>query len=1458
MSKQKPRRKKNSPTRNQDSNPNQDSNRGQNSNRGQSNSADRLPVGGILLALIGIAGLGLLLYRSNLAAPKDTKPIAVPRRSSRPPEKLHAGPAAFTFTLENAALSPDGRVTAWSYGGNELVMCLGVWGGTEPDLSQQITLRGHSAPIRSLAFSGHGQSIASASADHTVRVWDVASGQESVVLEGHTDEVTAVAFAPDGVSMASGSRDRSIRLWDAYGGLPMVTLQGHTGAVTAIAYSADGKRLASASDDNSIKIWDMETGQQVNAFDLAESDSVVRAIVFSPSQWVLATSDGGDSVRLWDVDSGRELDRFELEGSKILSAAFSPDGTALAVAATDGRVVVKTLSSRQPLADFVAPETPLFLQYAGDGSLRWSRFSVEQLTQMGATGLVGRIATQQGTAEKAISGFVIPDGMQVELFANESLVANPAALCRDDQGRMYVAETFRFDTEVSLGYAGRDIWLLDDLASQTPADRLAMYEKHSDATDGGMRAHRKYSERIRRLEDRDGDGKADHATIFAEGFNEVLTGTGTGLITRDGALYYTCIPDLWKLTDTVGDGVADDRQVLHTGFGVKASLPHGLHGLAWGPDGKLYFSVGDRGYHIQTGDRTLASPSTGAVLRCNADGSELEEVARGFRNPQELAFDQFGNLFTCDNNSNQGDKSRLVYVVPGGDSGWEMSYETMPADFPLGPWNMDKMWQPPSSEQSQWVLPPVANVGTGPAGFAFYPGQGLPDRYAGHFFLCDFADAPEASGIRSFSVKANGAGFEIEDEHSFVSNILPTDIEFGLDQKIYISDWIRGATSDGLGRIYTASFPASIDPNTVAQTESVFAGGFDQLSDQRLVELIGHGDMRVRQRSQFELARRGADVIEVLAPLAAQHEQQLVRLHAIWALGMIGRDEPAAFSSIMPLLADTDDEVRAQAAKVLGEARYREAADGLTKLLQDPKRRVRAFAAHALGRIGKPAAIKPLMEMLRENDDQDVYLRHAGVFALFSIGDADAVAQYAEDDQRSVRLATLLTLRRFRDDRIVDFLNDDDRGLVLEAARAIHDLPIKSGLDDLAALLGSGVDDESFLRRAINANLQLGTPQHGQTLADFVATDEAPEAMKVEAIRTLGLWLDPPPRDRVLGFVDRVPTPDSSAVESVIGPWVAKVMDVPGGSLQKEIMLAAANLKIDVGTIDWISDANRSVDVRTQLLDMMAEREDPKLLEAIDEALATGVPMLRIHAARLLANVDPNRAVDALTQILAEGTTAEQQFAFATLGEIDSPKVDTIFVRWLSMMREGKVPPPLKYDVLSAANGRENGMVRRELSSLIGYLSQLPSLADRYQAVLEGGSIERGRSLFENHTGIQCIRCHVVNGKGGKVGPDLSKIGANFSREYLLESLLVPEAKIAKGFEGVIVSTVDGKVLSGTLQSEDERELRIMDANGESLVIAKSDIEQRQGGKSVMPSNLLQLINSSNVRDLVEYLASLK
>ena len=299
-------------------------------------------------------------------------------------------------------------------------------------------------------------------------------------------------------------------------------------------------------------------------------------------------------------------------------------------------------------------------------------------------------------------------------------------------------------------------WLDDDLASRTVADRVAMYRKYLGA---GFAGYSVEHERVRRLVDRDGDGHADASTIFADGFNDPAAGIGAGVLARKGDVWYACIPWLWKLRDNDGDGRADRRELLHQGYGVHVGfLGHDLHGLRFGPDGRLYFSIGDRGFNVTTLDnRNLAVPDTGSVLRCNPDGTELEVFASGLRNPQELAFDEFGNLFTGDNNSDSGDKARWVYLVEGGDSGWRIGYQFIAGPISRGPWNEEKLWYPAFDGQAAYIVPPIANIADGPSGLAYDPGVSLlPDAYRKHFFLVDFRGASGQSGIRIVRAAAQG------------------------------------------------------------------------------------------------------------------------------------------------------------------------------------------------------------------------------------------------------------------------------------------------------------------------------------------------------------------------------------------------------------------------------------------------------------------------------------------------------------------------------------------------------------------------------------------------------------------------------------------------------------------------------------------------------------------------------
>ena len=708
-------------------------------------------------------------------------------------------------------------------------------------------------------------------------------------------------------------------------------------------------------------------------------------------------------------------------------------------------------------------------------------------------------ASDRGT--KAIRSFRVPPGLSVELYAAEPLLANPVAFCIDENGVVYVAETFRLNDGVTDTREHMN-WLNDDLACRTVADRVAMFKRFL-AKD--FEKYHLHHERVRRIVDRDGDGRADVATVFADGFNDPAAGIGAGVLARRGDVWYACIPWLWKLRDENGDGRADGRELLHEGYGVHVGfIGHDLHGLRFGPDGRLYFSIGDRGFNVTTREgQKLAVPDTGSILRCNPDGTALEVFATGLRNPQELAFDQYGNLFTGDNNSDSGDRARWVYVVQGGDSGWRIGYQFIAAPRSRGPWNEEKLWYPAFPGQAAYIVPPIANLADGPSGLTYNPGVSLlPAVYENHFFLVDFRGSSGSSGIRSFALEPHGASFRLINSRQFVWSVLATDVDFGPDGALYFSDWVEGWRKPNKGRIYRVFDSSRRDLPLVREVKSLLARGVDKRSNDELARLMEHPDMRVRQEAQFELAARGNEASSVLAQVATSKGPTLARIHAIWGLGQAARTVrdghgQSQWGALGPLLADADTEVRAQTAKVLGEANEPKAVDALIGLVADASPRVRFFAAIALGRLGREEAFEPLLRMVRDNDDKDPYLRHAGVMGLVGSGNRTAWKNAARDGSPAVRMAILLAMRRVEDPAAAQFLNDPDPRLAIEAARAINDVPIASALPALAAVrFGSGAS-LPLLRRVLNANFRLGGAEHAAVLAGTAFRADLPDAARV-------------------------------------------------------------------------------------------------------------------------------------------------------------------------------------------------------------------------------------------------------------------------------------------------------------------------------------------------------------------------
>src|SRR5262245_22151920 len=472
-------------------------------------------------------------------------------------------------------------------------------------------------------------------------------------------------------------------------------------------------------------------------------------------------------------------------------------------------------------------------------------------------------------------------GTEVMLWAADPQVQNPVAISIDEKGRVYVAECWRRHTS-TLDILMRKEWLDDDLACRRHQDQVAYHVKRLGDKAKDWRVE---SERIRIVEDKSGKGRADSVVTFSDGYKELCEGIGAGVLVRNGEVWYTCIPNLWYLKDTDGDGQADVRRPLHTGFGVHLGASgHDMHGLRFGPDGKLYWSHGDRGFHVEAEGKVFSFPDGGGVLRCNPDGSELEIVCVGLRNPQELQFDQYGNLFTGDNNISKapdvGETCRWTYIVEGADYGWRIGYQFMDKG---GAWCAEDQWK----LEAGFQVPHVARLGHGPSGVTYHPGvAAIPDRYRDHFFMCDYP-----GGIWAFQMKPKGASFEMVGLEKFLWELQTPDVEFGPDGAMYVADWVGMWDKVDKGRIWKVADPERLKDPAVLEVKKLISEGMKERPVDELSILLGHADQRIRQAAQFELVAR-KEVAALTKVLQVAHPTQIMEIHAIWGLGQLKAKEP--------------------------------------------------------------------------------------------------------------------------------------------------------------------------------------------------------------------------------------------------------------------------------------------------------------------------------------------------------------------------------------------------------------------------------------------------------------------------------------------------------------------------------------------------------------------------------------
>jgi putative membrane-bound dehydrogenase-like protein len=1053
-----------------------------------------------------------------------------------------------------------------------------------------------------------------------------------------------------------------------------------------------------------------------------------------------------------------------------------------------------------------------------------------------------------------------PDATPLELrtWSGSLNVPDPVALSVDFQGRVYVTETRRRKIQ-DLDIRNHRDWIPHDVGLRSPADKLAFYRdrlapEHSDANrkrvadlnGDGSHDYRDLgvlSERLHRLADTDGDGTADQSTVFADDFRTEITGIAAGILWHDGSVFATIAPDVWKLRDDDDDGVAEHREVVAHGFGHHiAYAGHDMHGLTVGPDGKIYWTVGDKGIAVRTPEgREFHYPNEGGVLRCNPDGTEFEVYARGLRNVQELAFDEFGNLFGVDNDADfPGEEERFVHLVEGMDAGWRCSYQYRGSGY--NPWTAEGLWKPAHPGQPAYLLPPVANTVDGPCGFAYHPGVALDETWARTFFLT------EAPGGKQWAFRAepDGPTFRMTPPRLIASGVAITGWKFGPDGALYGADWgVTGYNMDERGAVRVLDVaPEKRSPLREATRRLLAAGTASvSVSAAELETRLGHPDQRVRLAAQFELARRG-DAAPLVRALASA--ERLARVHAVWGLGQLRTPAP-----LLPLLADADPELRAQAAKTLGQlprhVPFPPAA--LVPRLADPDPAVRFHAAQALGNRGVPdPALREAVLAFVDADPDHPWFRHAQARALAATARPEDLAALRDSPSPERRMRAVLALRQTASPLLAAFLDDPSPAVRDEAARAIHDGDsVPDALPALAEALdhSPGNPSEAFLRRAVNANFRIGTPEAALRVLGLALRPEVPVSFRAEALDALLAWVSPPPLDRVDGWRRDLPSRDPGALADTLRDGVnALAATDEAVLLEKTVALASAlDLAVEPARLlDWLKTERVPVPLRLVALDNLGSPE------AIALALRSRDASLRIRAAELLAAGEPASARSHLTRTLdRSGSLPERQAAVRLLADLEA---DDVLRPWWDRLASGEAPPGIRLDLLEAAAARDVS---------VSFPRDAADPLAEWSECLEGGSATAGAEVFRHHLGAQCLACHKMDrSKGGSlIGPNLQSVGLRDGR-YLLESLVNPQATVAPGYGVVAVALTDGASLTGILQETTDLHVVVRDpVSGKPTSIPRDRIASLGPPVSLMPP-MGFLLSKRELRDLVAYLATLR
>jgi len=1092
------------------------------------------------------------------------------------------------------------------------------------------------------------------------------------------------------------------------------------------------------------------------------------------------------------------------------------------------------------------------------------------------------IQTQVQAIEAQVSP-VLSDGLKLSLWAVDSLVHDAISIQVRDNGDLIYSRTNRQkDSEFDI--RGHQDWEIRSIALQNIEDKKAFLRAElspkrssentwlTDLNGDGSHDWRDMTvqkEEIYTLKDTDGDGYADQSQMIVQDFNEEVTDVAGAVMMGDDALYVGVGPDMWRMVDKNGDGLMDEKTSISHGYGIHIGFgAHGMSGLEMGPDGRVYWGIGDIGFNGKGPDgKEWKYPNRGVIARANPDGSDFEIFAMGVRNTHEFVFDAFNNLISVDNDGDHpGEKERLVYLTNGSDTGWRTNWQfgkyRDPDNNSYKVWMDEKMFLPRWEGQAAYITPCIQNYVSGPTGMAYNPGTALGSKWKDSFFVVEFVGYPSNSGIHAFKLQQKGASFELTQTEQILSGVLPTGLDFGPDGALYVADWIDGWGTKDYGRIWKLEEENSNLKEIQLETAGKLKADFKKLSAKVLKDDLFHEDLRVRRKAQFELAKRGTDGFEQFQEVLADQSSQLARIHAIVGISQLARMEDLKYAAVLvPLLMDSDPEIKAQAAKWLGDIKYPNASKELISKLADPNPRVQFFAAEALGRTADVNALQPLISMIEANNDTDAYLRHAATLALARIGKVEPLAALSNHPSKAVRLGAVIALRRMESPELVRFLADSDEFIVTETARAIHDdFSVSEAMPALAKLVQrTSFRNEPLIRRIISANQRVGNEENLNDLLSFLAKSDVPLPLQEEAIAAVGTWSKPSLVDRVDGRYRGEVSRDAALIREISKNQLVAQLSSKESSIRLESAKALGKLK----TLD--SDqalfarlkSDPSASVKVEALRSLQAMNSPILGQAIAAAMKDQEQAVRVAGLSYLSETDmPNdQKVALLNEIIKKRTTAEKQTALLTLGSLEGSGELKEWKAILADFDNGSLPDGTWVELEEAIKTTSSKSLSEQFTTILESKSNGEEWK-KYVGVLAEGSVRNGRGIFFENQTAQCIRCHAYDDMGGNAGPRLSGIANKLSREELLIALVEPSKRMAPGYGTIAIELKSGEKVSGMLMEDGEDSVVVQVGSDPEKRFQKADIKESKMAMSSMPA-MGTLLSKRELRDLVSFLSTL-